>query len=304
MKTEDYTFKRKVALALEERMRSAHLSDTKVANQLGDVSDTAINFIRNHKWRDNAELVSMKVFRKVASWLKIETDWNIVREDINYKKVMRVCEEAQTQCESFAISAPPGTSKTQPAEDYSRNKNVFFLACAAHWTKKVFLEKLLQAMGQRLITGEGLAAMCDRIVQKLNSMDRPLIIVDEADKLSDRIFQFFITFYNDTYTNCGFLFLGSVFFEIEVTRRVNENRQGYAEFFSRVGREFIHLKVPDDKRIAAICEANGLSDQLDIRQIVNTCKGDLRVVKRMVQNFKKAKKLAAPGQLQLKTELA
>jgi transcriptional regulator with XRE-family HTH domain len=294
MSTKVYHQKQKVADALKARMQAQDLSDSKVAAQIGGISEATIGHIRSGRWREGAQLVSAEKFQKVATWLGIDNDWVVVRTDHNFKKIQVICEEAQWLSESFAISAAPGNSKTESAYDYaSTHKNVFFLGCAAHWTKKVFLQKLLLAMGQQLTVGEGLAAMCDRIVSKLNGINKPLIILDEADKLSDRIFQFFITFYNDTYTNCGFVFLGSVFFEMHTLQRVTDNRQGYAEYFSRIGRRFEHLRPLDESRITAICNANDLLDEIDINRIVNTCNGDMRMIKREVQLLKKKKRLSS-----------
>jgi DNA transposition AAA+ family ATPase len=292
MSTKVYHQKQKVSDALKARMTAQDLSDAKVAAQIGGISEATIGHIRSGRWREGAQLVSAEKFQKVATWLGIDNDWVVVRADHNFKKVQGICEEAQLNSESFAISAAPGNSKTESAYDYaSTHKNVFFLGCAAHWTKKVFLQKLLLAMGQQLTAGQGLAAMCDRIVNKLNGINKPLIILDEADKLSDRIFQFFITFYNDTYTNCGFVFTGSVFFEMDTMQRVADNRQGYAEFFSRIGGKFEHLRMLDADRIEAICNANELFDEIEIQRIINTCRGDMRIIKRAVQLLKKKKRI-------------
>jgi DNA transposition AAA+ family ATPase len=146
---------------------------------------------------------------------------------------------------------------------------------------------------------ENVSEMSDRIVEKLNKTSMPLIIFDEADKLHDKLFQFFITFYNNTYTNCGFVFLGSVFFRLNVLKAVNKNKQGYAEFFSRVGRQFVGLKELTDKRVAAICKLNSVSDPADIMRIWNESENDMRRVKRMIQTVKKEVKIKEQSQLKL-----
>lgn len=309
MNTQTNDFRVRVSDALQARKDATSASDQQLATQIGKMSETVINHIRLRRWKDDPKMVSAEMFQRVAAFLNIDYNWTVVKEDYNFKKVFLTCAEAQMNSDSYAVSAPPGMSKTEAASDYARRKNVFFLACSAHWTKKVFLEKMLQAMGERNAPAEGMSQKCDRIVARLNSSVKPLVILDEADKLNDRIFQFFITLYNDTYTNCGFVFLGSVFFELHVNRRVQENGQGYAEFYSRIGREFTHLlpynikhenKTKDGlARIAVICKANGLKNEIDIQEVFNTCDGDMRKVKRLVQNFKKKEKLQ--GQLRIDT---
>lgn len=274
------------------------MSDKELANAIGGINPTTINHITKDRWEDKPQLVSDTYFRKVASWLGVVEEWNINKEDTNFVKVQNICYDAQKDNQSFAISAAPGFCKSSAAEDYAaRHKNVYYIKCQQHLTRKAFLARIMQAMGMTAAV-ENSCEMCDRIIEKLNSTHKPLLIIDEADKLHDNLFQFFITFYNDTYMNCGFVFLGSIFFKLRTLKGVNKNRQGYAEFYSRIGRDFISLKDLSEKRVAAICKLNGIHDPLDISRVFNQAENDMRRVKRVAETIKKER------DLQVKTQQA
>ena len=289
--------KLKIAKALSDYKRDVNISDKALGERIGNMSASAVNHILNLKFQHDSQLISNPMFERVASFLNLNDEWTLNKMTGNFRKVQFLAEQAKTRSESYAIAAPPGMSKTAAAVDYAATPNVYFIGCEAHFTKRVFLEKIAKQVGV-LYKGDTINDIVDRIVDRLNSRNKPLLIIDEADKLGDNIFQFFITFYNRTINNCGYLFLGSVFFERRVLGGVKRNRQGYAEFQSRIG-EFIHLSplIKDEKdkkgpaEITEICYINGLRDEMQIREVINTCNNDLRFVKRRVEEFRKANRL-------------
>ena len=293
--------KHKIAEQLRQRKQDTGASDRQIANNIGNMSGSTINHIVSGRYEEKAILVGDDAWRRVQSWLGIAEEWVIVKDDTNFMKVQKVCADAKQDSDSFAISAPPGFSKSEAAKDFANRKNVFYLKCNGHYTRKVFLTKVIQAMGMP-VQEESTNEMTERIVTKLNSLSKPLLIIDEADKLSDNIFQFFITFYNDTHTNCGFVFLGSVFFRLRVLKGVNRNRQGYAEFFSRIGRQFVQLKDMTQQRVTAICKANGISNIEHVNQVWNESENDMRKVKRKIEDIKKTMKMEKVSQTELKME--
>ena len=299
----ELTTKIKIAEQLRQKKTDTGMSDNQLGNQIGEMSGTLVNHIVNNRWEDNPKMVSDEAFRKVASWLGVAEEWVVVKDDYNFMKVQKICADAKLDSDSFAISAAPGFCKSEAAHDFANRRNVFYVKCSQHYTRKVFLSKIMQAMGMSL-QDEGTNEMVDRIVMKLNSISKPLMIIDEADKLGDNLFQFFITFYNDTYTNCGFVFLGSVFFKLRVIKGVNRNRQGYAEFFSRIGRQFIGLQDLTQKRVTAICKANGVHAVEHTNQVWNECENDLRRVKRKIEDVKKLMKLEKKTQLTIEEVLS
>ena len=276
---------------LNAKKQELGLTEATIGGKIG-INAATINHILSLRYEKEPQLVSDRQFEKVAQWLGMNDEWVVNKNDFNFKKVQTLCDHARIKSDSYAISAPPGFSKTEAAKDYSKRRDVFFISCQAHWTKKVFMQEVVRSMGIS-DKGETINDLVERLFDSLGRRQNPLIIIDEADKLNDNIFQFFITFYNGTNMKCGFLFMGSIFFEERVLKGVRRNRQGYAEFYSRIGREFIKLRNFDNRRLSEICRLNGLTDEVQIQEIINKSENDLRHLKRMVESRKLDNSLAS-----------
>ena len=76
------------------------------------------------------------------------------------------------------------------------------------------------------------------------------------------------------------------FLEKRVLRGVRNNRRGFREIYSRVGRKFIPMPIVCRGDIEAVCIANGVTAKAEINRIVNDSDCDLRRVKRLVHAAK------------------
>ncbi|MEG2319644.1 MAG: ATP-binding protein [Mucinivorans sp.] len=122
-------------------------------------------------------------------------------------------------------------------------------------------------------------------VTALKKSARPLIILDEADKLSDQLLFFFITLYNHLEDNCGIVLCATDHLRKRIERGLRLNKRGYSEIFSRLGREFVLIRTNTKGDIAAVCTANGVNEQVDINEIANKSDGDLRMVKKCIHAY-------------------
>ena len=178
-----------------------------------------------------------------------------------------------------------GCGKTEAIKTYTAaNRNVYHLCCSEYWNRKHFLTELLRSLGIEA-TGTVTEMMFDAI-QALKKKDAPLVILDEADKLSDQVLYFFISIYNQLEDHCGILLCATDYLEKRIKRGVRNSRKGYREIYSRVGRKFIGLPLANTKDVMAICNANGVTDRSDIARIAEEADGDLRRVKRLVWSIK------------------
>lgn len=131
--------------------------------------------------------------------------------------------------------------------------------------------------------------MVGEIIEYLNKTDRPLVIIDEADKLKDPVLNLFKTFHNKT--NAGFLLAGAPFFEKRIRRGVRLQKQAYEEIYSRIGGEFIHLRGINNTDIRLVCHNNGVMEEENITMVVNFSGGDLRRVKAKIDELSLQRKL-------------
>ena len=66
------------------------------------------------------------------------------------------------------------------------------LSCSEYWNRKEFLGELLQSLGTEP-GGSTVADMMREAIRQLKRREGVLIVLDEADKLSDQVLHFFIT---------------------------------------------------------------------------------------------------------------
>lgn len=161
------------------------------------------------------------------------------------------------------------------------HRHVYLLRCEEHWNRILFLTELLGVMG-RESSGCTIGEMIREVVRGLKTQEMPLLIIDEADKLDDRVLYFFITLYNQLEDECGIVLCATNHLEKRLRFGIQLNKKGYKEIWSRIGRKCIALKGVSASDITQICEKNGIHDKKTIDLILCDSEGDLRRVKRKV----------------------
>jgi hypothetical protein len=270
---------------LLKRIQDTGLSQSEAARKIGDISPATVNGIINRKWETQLNMVSEDMWNKVASWLGVNAEWSVVTTGKNYKRVVKIARDCQMEGTARIIVAPSGHGKSIGLQSYSRsNANVYYVQVGEYWGKKVFLNKLRQAMGIPISNGT-VPEIMEEVVDKLNKTTKPLIIIDEAQMILDKITALFVSVYNDV-PHCGFIIAGDEFLQKQMNKGVGNNKPGYGTSFSRLGGEYYSLAKPDPSQVRAICEANGVTEDDDIRTIINQCNGDMRLVNRRVKDLK------------------
>lgn len=261
-----------------ERFIALKGSANQASNAMPGVSSATISQMRNHKW----ELIADEMWRKVAAYVgSTPTGWNFA-ETRNSKELMDFFKDSQQFALVLAITGKAGSGKTETAKKFeSENKNVFLLSCNEYWDKRWFLRELLGKMGKEH-SGMTLPEMMHKAVLLLKSIENPIIILDEADKLADNVLLFFITLYNELENHCGIVLMATHFLEKRIRRGVAMEKKGYREIYSRVGLRFIELENTSYSDIEKVCKANGIEDSATIRSISKDADGDVRRVRRLI----------------------
>lgn len=259
-------------------------SQNKVAAGMAGVSAAMLSQMRNHNW----ELISDEMWRKVAKYVGVTANgWNYA-ETRNSKDLLQFFSDSQQFALVMAITGKAGAGKSETAKKYEEeNKNAFVLSCNEYWDKRWFLRELLGKMGKDH-AGLTLPEMMHKAVLLLKSLDSPVIILDEADKLADNVLLFFITLYNALENHCGIVLMATHFLEKRIKRGVAMEKKGYREIYSRVGLRFIELEGTSYSDVENICLANGIENKDIIRTISKECDGDVRRVRRLIFSHKRA----------------
>ena len=263
-------------------------SQKRAATSLVGVSPATVTQIVTGKW----ELINEKMWRNVAAQIGVkQTRWNIV-ETRNYKALSDIFADAQENALVLAVCGEAGTGKSLTAAHYgAENPNVYVLACSEYWNRKTFLRELLRVMGKNP-AGDTVGDMVDDVVMELKRRENPLIILDEADKLSDQVMFFFITFYNKLEDYCGIVLMATDYLEKKVRRGLRLNKKGYKEIYSRIGRRFVAMPGLSATDISDVCRANGVEGLREIETVKKDCEGDLRRVKRKCHAFNRMRRQA------------
>ncbi len=251
-------------------------SQNKGANSLNGVSAATVSKIINGDWA----LINEVMWRSIAAQIGVkQKSWNIV-ETRDFKTLAGLFADAQENAMVMAVCGEAGSGKTLAIRHYAEsNPNVFVLSCNEYWNRKLFLQELLKEMG-RNSDGDTVGEMMSSIVGNLKKLQDPVIIMDEADKLSDQVMYFFITLYNQLEDHCAIVMVATDYLEKKIKRGLRLNKKGYKEIYSRIGRKFIMLKGVGINDITEVCIANGVTVKGDIKSVIEDCDGDLRRVKR------------------------
>lgn len=257
-------------------------SNNKAAHVIG-VNQAIVSNMLNGKW----ENISEAMWRRVAAQIGYKRKEWITVETSVYKRAMQVLQDAQEESACFAVVAEAGSGKSLALKAYEeQNPETYVLSCSEYWNKKMFLSELLRTMG-KASEGMTVGEMMEDVIRELKGKDFPLLVLDEADKLSDNVLYFFITLYNRLEDQCGIVLMATSFLQKRIEKGYRTNRRGYRELYSRVGRKFVKLGDTTETDIAEVCIANGIDDKARIKRIAQECEGDLRRVRRMVLGAKK-----------------
>lgn len=264
-----------------------YASQNKAANSLKDVSSATVSQMLTGKW----ELIKDEMWRNVASQIGYKDEkWNAV-QTADFNRMHLLLEDVKENSLVMAITGNAGSGKTFALKNYTEShKQVYLLCCNEYWNRKLFLTELLTSMGKDF-TGFTVGEMMQEAVRGLKIIDKPLLILDEADKLSDQVLYFFITLYNQLEDECGIVLCATNHLEKRIKRGIKLNKKGYNEIWSRIGRKCVELKGVSAADVASICEANGINNNKDIEKVIDDSESDLRRVKRRIHATMKKRQL-------------
>lgn len=249
-----------------------------------NINPGALSSIMNGKYGAN-EAQMLQTIAKALNYQ--ESSWKLVRTISNYRKIEQVYNDAKSDSMWFAVSNKAGSGKTKTMEDlFNRDTTgtVVFIQ-AEEWSGRQFLSKLItQTQGESALQGKGylsVAKLTDMVANYFNdmSLERPVLLIDEADKLRPTALRTLIPIYNRTENRLGVILSGTENLEKEIKSGVRLHKKGFDELESRFGRTYIHMRGASEKEVYEICAANGVTDRNAQAQVW----GDLPKVDRNVE---------------------
>lgn len=261
-----------------------------VASMKGTSAGTVSNIL-NGKWDNISEDMWRKVSDQVGLVNGSEKDWQVV-ETHAFHEITIALKDAQTFKNVTWVVGEAGCGKTTTARIFGEeNREVYYILCSEDLHKGDFVREISHKMGIRT-DGFTVRELWITIQNELIKMDAPLLVFDEADKLIESVFQYFISLYNKIEDKCGVVFLSTDYIKTRIDRGLRCKKRGYKEFYSRIGRKYFELDDTTPHDVYAICVANGLTDEKDINEVIaesNSCEYDLRRVKKSIHRIKRIK---------------
>lgn len=236
-------------------------SQSKVAEKIG-VSITSLSLWLNGKYGADTG----KMDAKIAAALGYQEDgWQVVTSITNYRKIEFVVNSCKQESMWMAISNKAGSGKTHTLEHlFNRDLtgSIIFIQ-AEEWNARQFLVELAErTCGVPKRSYTDIPTLLKLITEYLNRLaaDKPLLIIDEADKLRPAALRKLIPIYNRTEHRLGCVLAGTENLHKEIARGVRNNLKGYDEIDSRLGRSFIDLPGATEQEVRDICLANRLDE--------------------------------------------
>lgn len=266
--------------------RSNYPTLNRAAESLQGVSSATVSQLCNGKY----ELISDEMFIRIATQIGFAFDsWNL-HEGKTFKEITFTLSDAQAYKNVTWIVGDAGCGKTTAAIEYRRtHRNVFYILCSEDMRRSDFVREIAKQVGAPTDT-TNLRDMLENAISMISFLGNPLLVFDEGDKLTDSVFNYFISIYNRLEGHAGIVFLSTDYIKRRMDAGLRYNKKGYKEINSRIGRRFFDVSPTEENDIYAICQANNLTDRADIEEVLKDAKrsdNDLRRVKRCIHRQKR-----------------
>ena len=244
--------------AVNDYCKERGLSKSSFAFRCG-VSDATIAALMKEKWDTLSKDMLLRI-------------WNYINRD-NFKDLYQssdflgafdACEKSRKYKFMIGITADTGMGKTTALRTNARQKNVFNVSYDKTINASQFFISLLRELAIPY-TGT-LNDMMNYAADKLNRLENPLLVIDEAGKLTHSMILYLQVLRDRTCTNCGIILAGMPYFKMNLQKNAEREKEGYAEFLRRINiwHAFIGLQP---KEIEEICRLKGITDKERVRSL-------------------------------------
>ncbi len=250
--------KEEIKQAINTYCDAKGLSKNELATQLG-VSGATLSKIELDSW----ESINEKMWRKI--WVKVGTNPNAeLFATADFTACKTACETARKNRFMVGITGDTGMGKTTALTACAMQKHTYYVAYDKTMKPKQFFVALLREMG---VAFDGsLNEMVTRIADELNSLNNPLVIIDEAGKITQSMVLYLHVLRDKTNKNCGIVLGGMPYFKANLIKFASKEKEGYAEFLRRIN-VWHSLKGLSRKEIEYICNEHRITEPDTVREM-------------------------------------
>jgi AAA domain len=172
-------------------------------------------------------------------------EWQFSKDTFNYKSVDTWLGVAKKRSLFVGIASDAGIGKTASLRMYTelnQGSSVFYLSCR-EWSRRDFLTHFCNCLNltRPRTDDDAIQAIINGLNKLAASGSKPLVILDEADKLKEFAVRTLIPIYNGCEKRIGLAICGTKCLETQFSNGVSKGRKGYDELSSRFGRNFYTL---------------------------------------------------------------
>lgn len=282
--------KSKIVAAISEN-RQHYPSDAKHASSLG-ISTSSYSAVKNGQLdRTLSEGEWIRIARKLSVDLREGMEWKAANT-ATFRYITAQLEFCQQSSLSSILCDMPNIGKTFTARHYVRNHaNAVYIDCSQVKTKTQLVKKIAEEFG---VGSRGwYVDVYNDLTYYLRSVERPLIILDEAGDLKNEAMLELKALWNATERCCAWYMMGADGLKERIRRSIETKMVGYTEMLSRYGDRYNHV-TPDDARererflmdqAAMVCKVNA-PEGTDVQAIVRKTQGGLRRVYTEIEKLK------------------
>lgn len=268
-------YKNKVAEALFEQREKFGGTDEAFARSM-DVNPSVYNGIKKGKrekilseakWLSIGRMLGVTL--RQSKWIPVETDvFQQIKEEILFCKAYSVSRIFVDNC---------GIGKTFTAKYLAKTeKNVFYIDCTQCRKRVAFIRALARAVGVE-VKGK-IGDIKENTKYYLSLLENPVIIVDEAGALDKDALGLLQEYWNATEDICGWYLMGANALRNKISRGVSNDRDYFAELFSRFSEKFSRIVPKEEgmkyafyeKLIRDVLAAN-IKDKGQLNTLVKKC---------------------------------
>ncbi len=268
-------FKEKVRVAILKKRENYGGSDADFSKSLG-INNAVFSRLKSG---ETEKILSDTVWITLGRELQVkvfEDNWKVARTSV-YTEIednLNFCKELSR---SMVLVDDCGIGKTFCTKHIIKKmRNTFYVDCSQAKSKQLFIRLLAKTVG---IDNQGkYYDVLANLKYYITTLEKPLIILDEAGDLEYTAFLELKGIWNGTDGACGWYMMGADGLRDKIDRGIKNKKVGFAEIFSRFSDEFIKL-VPNGKAdrqafyselIEAVATAN-LKDTSKIKRLINKC---------------------------------
>lgn len=224
-----------------------------------DVSPATLSALDNGQW----DKISLSMVKKLTAFIKSTEAGNVFNTS-DFQTVQDLCDTAKKHHLMIGLIGDTGTGKSTALTYYGNRKNVYRVTFEKSMNPKQFYTTLLRELG---VDFEGnINALINRAAAELNAKESPLIIIDEAGKITHSVLLYLHDLREKTKAGCGIVLAGMPYFKTNLQKFASKGKEGFSEFLRRINI-WHTLNGLNAAEVKYIAEKNGISDKERVKEL-------------------------------------